>query len=102
MKLTENLWLRLQSLGFVMFAAVLLGGVGLLFLPQLQRRHALQQELLQLDKQIATEESQEKELRAEIDALKTDPVYVERTARQKLNLVRPNETIFRFEPRPGH
>ena len=34
----------------------------------------------------------------EIEALKTDPAYVERTARNKLNLVRPNEVIFRFEP----
>ena len=29
--------------------------------------------------------------------LKTDPSYIERTARSKLNLARPNETIFRFE-----
>jgi cell division protein FtsB len=101
MKLTENLWVRLQSLGFLVFVAALLGGVGLMFLPQLQKRHSLQQELMRLDQQIASEEAREKQLRAEIDALKTDPVYVERTARQKLNLVRPNESIFRFESRPA-
>lgn len=100
MNWTENLWIRLQSLGFVMFVAVLLGGMALLFLPQLQRRHALQQELRRLDAKIAAAENQERQLQAEIDALKSDPVYVERTARQKLNLVRPNETIFRFTPRP--
>jgi cell division protein FtsB len=100
MKWTENLWVRLHSLGFVMFVAVLLGGVTLVFLPQLQRRHALQQELRRLDEKIAVEENRERRLQAEIDALKSDPVYVERVARQKLNLVRPNETIFRFSPRP--
>lgn len=100
MNWTENLWIRLQSLGFVMFVTVLLGGMALLFLPQLQRRHALQQELRRLDAKIAAAENQERQLQAEIDALKSDPVYVERTARQKLNLVRPNETIFRFTPRP--
>jgi len=42
----------------------------------------------------------EKQQRSEIEALKTDVAYVERTARGKLNLARPNETIFRFEPAP--
>jgi len=101
MKLTENLWLRLQSLGFVMFVAVLLGGVAVLFLPQLQRRHVLQQELQALNQRISQAENRENQLKAEINALESDATYVERVARQKLNLVRPNETIFRFEPRTG-
>jgi cell division protein FtsB len=102
MKWTENLWSRLQSLGFVMFVAVLAGGMALFFLPLLQRRHVLQQELLRLDREIARQVELEKQLHADIEALKTDPVFVERTARNKLNLVRPHETIFRFEPPPRH
>ncbi len=97
---SDNLWVRLQSVGFIMFLAVLMGGLAMLFVPLLHRRHALQQELARLDKAIAQEEFREKQLRMEIDALKTDPVFVERVARQKLNLVRPHEMLFRFEPPP--
>ena len=38
--------------------------------------------------------------KTEIEALKTDSSYIERTARNKLNLARPNEVIFRFETPP--
>jgi cell division protein FtsB len=37
-------------------------------------------------------------LKAEVDALKRDPREVERIAREDLNLVRPDEVVFEFEP----
>ena len=37
-------------------------------------------------------------LRSEIDALKSDPFAVEILAREKLNLVRPGETVFQLVP----
>lgn len=61
----------------------------------------MQQELLRMDREIARQESLEKQQKTEIEALKTDPAFVERTARNKLNLTRPGETIFRFEPAPS-
>ena len=75
--------------------------VALLFLPLLQKRHAMQTEMQRLDTEITRQETLERQQKQEIEALKTDPAYVERTARNKLNLARPNETIFRFEPTPG-
>ena len=97
MSWTQNIWQKLQSLGFVVFAAVVGVGVALLFLPLLRQRHVMQQEMLRLDQEIAKQEQMEKQQKAEMDALKTDSTYLERTAREKLNLARPNETIFRFE-----
>jgi len=37
-------------------------------------------------------------LRSEIDALKSDPFAVEILAREKLNLVRPGETVYQLVP----
>jgi cell division protein DivIC len=97
----QTLWARLQSLGFFVFAGIVGLGVVLLFLPILHHRHTMQLEIARLDEEIARQESLEKQQMMEIEALKSDPTYVERTARDKLNLARPNEIIFRFEAKPS-
>src|SRR5436309_7645702 len=98
----QAVWSKIQSLGFLVFVGIVASGIGLLlFLPLLQRRHAMQTEMQRLDAEIIRQETLERQQKQEIEALKTDPAYVERTARNKLNLARPNETIFRFEPTPG-
>ena len=38
-------------------------------------------------------------LKTEIEALKTDPGYIERIARDELGMVRPEELVFQFPPR---
>jgi cell division protein DivIC len=97
----QNLWLRVQSLGFFVFAGIVAAGVALLlFVPALARKHSMQLEIRRLDAEIVRQESLEKQQRQEIESLKTDPSYVERVARNKLNLARPNEVIFRFEQPP--
>ena len=91
-------WLRVQSLGFLVFIGIVAAGVALvLFLPAWHRRHNMEIELQRLDSEVIRLESLEKQQRQEIEALKSDASYIERTARNKLNLARPNETIFRFE-----
>jgi cell division protein FtsB len=95
-------WSRIQSFGFLVFVGIVVCGIGLLmFLPQLQRRHVMQLEMQRLDAEIIRQEQLETQQKQEIEALKSDPAHIERTARNKLNLARPNETIFRFEPAPG-
>ena len=76
-------------------------GVVLLFLPLIHQRHAMQQELQRLDQELTRQDAIEKKQKTEIDALQSDPGFVERTARDKLNLARPSETLFRFEPAPA-
>lgn len=97
MSWTQNLWRKLQSLGFVVFVGIVGCGVVLLFLPLLRQRHVMQQEMWRLDQEVAHQDQIERQQKSEMDALKTDTTYLERTAREKLNLARPNETIFRFE-----
>jgi cell division protein FtsB len=92
------LWTWLQSLGFLVFLAIVAGGAVLVFVPLWHQRHSMQRDIQRLDADLARQEALEKQQKAEIGALKTDPSFVESTARNKLNLARPNETIFRFEP----
>jgi cell division protein FtsB len=95
----RHLWLRVQSLGFFVFAVIVAIGAGvLLFVPILHQRHNMQKEIRRLDAEIIRQENLEKQARTELEALKTDATFIERTARNKLNLARPNETVFRFDP----
>ena len=94
----ERLWQRIQSLGFAVFVLVVAFGLGLLFLPLLRRSHLMQQDMRQLDREIEQQEAAERRQRGEVEALKPAAAFVERTARDKLNLAKPNETIFKFEP----
>ncbi|HUJ08476.1 MAG TPA: septum formation initiator family protein [Verrucomicrobiae bacterium] len=96
----QGLWTRLQSLGFLVFVGIVGCGVVLLFLPLLHQRHVMQQDIARLDRELEQQDALETKQKTEIEALKTDPGFVERTARNKLNLARPNEVIFRFEPPP--
>jgi cell division protein FtsB len=92
------LWGKLQSLGFFVFVAIVGCGIALLFVPLLHQRREMQQDIARLDREIEQQDSLEQ--KTEIEALKTDSSYIERTARNKLNLARPNEVIFRFEAPP--
>jgi cell division protein DivIC len=93
-------WGKLQSLGFFVFVAIVGCGIALLFVPLLHQRREMQQDIAQLDREIEQQETLEKKQKTEIEALKSDSSYIERTARNKLNLARPNEVIFRFETPP--
>ena len=100
MSWTSALWGKLQSLGFFVFVAIVGCGIALLFVPLLQQRREMQQDIARLDREIEQQETLEKKQKTEIEALKNDSSYIERTARNKLNLARPNEVIFRFEAPP--
>ena len=100
MRWMAGLWAKLQSFGFFVFVGIVAFGILLLFLPLLHQRHAMQQDIARLDQELEQQDALEKRQKTEIEALKTDSGYVERTARNKLNLARPNEVIFRFEPPP--
>ena len=69
-----------------------------MFVPLWHRHHEMQREIRRLETEVTRLETLEKQQKSEIEALKTDPTYVESTARSKLNLAKPNETIFRFDP----
>ena len=69
-------------------------------MPELKRQRTQQ---AQRD-ELATEKARLEELLSrqvrEVDLLKTDTTYIETVARNKLDLMKPGETIFRLDPAP--
>lgn len=53
-------------------------------------------ELEQVQKEAAHLEKANGELQQEIDKLLTDPVYLEKLAREKYDLLKPNEKVYDF------
>jgi cell division protein FtsB len=66
------------------------GGSGVL------RVRAMQQEIRQLERDLATLRAQTEKLTATIDKLRHDPAYIEKLAREDLGYVREGETILKF------
>lgn len=84
------IWLLSIALLFLFLS--IFGQNGLLQMGDLMRvRKALVED-------IAALQSENMELTKEIEGLKNDPFYVERVAREELNLVRPNEIVFQISP----
>ena len=96
MKVNLGIWDRLTRLIvlFLLFAALL--GIGLWYLPLIQRNERMRKEILVLDAENKKEEDRQKQLKASIDAMR-DPRTVERLVRERLSYGKTGETIVRFE-----
>lgn len=79
---------------------MLIGGVIAIVLlwPMFEKGEELKREVIHKDQLIAQAERERDALLDEYRALLSDPAAVEREARDRLNLAREGETIFRFAP----
>lgn len=57
----------------------------------------LQKTQQKLTAEIVTLDQQNKQLKKQVDALKNDPFYIEKSAREEFGLAKKNELIFQFE-----
>ena len=72
------------------------------FLPPYKKLNQSRAEIEQLQSQVAEEKAQLARQTREVTLLKADPTYLETIARDKLDLMKEGETIFRLETRrPG-
>lgn len=69
-----------------------------IYLPGYRRITIYTEELKALEERIRALEEDNSRLREEIEALKNDPLYIEKIARKELGLVRPGEIIYKFGP----
>jgi cell division protein FtsB len=84
---------RLAAAALVLVVAAALavyGGSGVL------RVRAMQQDIHQLERELATLRTQTEKLTATIDKLRHDPAYIEKLAREDLGYVREGETVLKF------
>ncbi len=70
------------------------------FKPAVGDHEALRHEVAQLERRIEAERARLDKQKAEIELIKNDREYIEMIAREKLDLMKPNETIYRVKDRP--
>jgi cell division protein FtsB len=96
-----TVWQRLNSILRILLVLALVLVVVSLFLPQSKK---LRQSRAEIDK-LQGQATEQKILLArqtrEVNLLKTDPAYLETMARDRLDLMKEGETIFRIEQLPA-
>jgi len=60
--------------------------------------HEFEKKMIQFNVNNITLKKTNQKLRFEIEALKSDPLSIEILAREKLNMVRPGETVYQIVP----
>jgi cell division protein FtsB len=71
------------------------------FLPLVREQQKQQSALQALKEQVAQERASLNKQSKKLNLLQNDPSYIEMLARDKLDLMKPGETIFRMEPLPS-
>jgi cell division protein FtsB len=69
-----------------------------IFLPVVRKVQRLETQKETLADRIENSGRVQKRLQMEFELLRSNPEYLERVARDRLSLGRPNEVIFRFDP----
>jgi cell division protein FtsB len=91
-----SLYQRIILLTFAFFVLVIIVAVfhenGILTV------HEFESELIEFGASNQALKKKNKKLRFEIEALKSDPSSIEILAREKLNMVRPGETVYQIVP----
>jgi cell division protein FtsB len=64
------------------------------------RARTLQHEIEATEREIGAMKAQAARLTETIDRLRNDPAYIEKLAREEHGLVRQDETVLKFPPRP--
>jgi cell division protein FtsB len=93
-----------NALNRVLLTLVIVGGVASLvlwFYPELVRRDHMARNLLQEREQLLVEQNLRKHREREVYLLENDKEYIETIARDKLDMMKEGETIFRLDPSKG-
>ena len=92
-----DFWQRINK---VLAALVVLGvflGIGVMFYPVWQKQQDMRARVAALTVEKEEKSAQLAAARRELELLKNDPEYVETIARDRINVMKPGETIFRVE-----
>ena len=100
MNVDLGFWRKLTRLVlFLLFIAALLTAI-VLYTPLIRQNEGMRREVVRLENKNKEAEEKSKRLKAEIEAIRTDPKTVERLARERMSYAKTNETVIRFEPAP--
>ena len=96
-----TVWQRLNSILRVLLAVAVVLVILSLFLPLSKKRTQSQAEIDNLQGQVNDQKILLARQTREVNLLKTDPTYLETITRDRLDLMKEGETIFRLEPPPA-
>jgi cell division protein FtsB len=85
------------KLGLIIISIII---ISLLFIPLAREMTEFQAKRDQMIARIRQEQETQIDLQTEIELIQRSPHYLERIARDRLNLAKPGEVIFRFDPYP--
>jgi cell division protein FtsB len=95
-----TVWQRLNSVLRVLLGLAVVLVIVSLFLPLYKKRVQSQNEIDNLQSQVNEQKTMLARQTREVHLLTSDPVYLETIARDRLDLMKEGETIFRLEPPP--
>ena len=93
-----------NALNRVLFVLVVIGGaagIALWFYPEISRRNDMAAKLEKQKQELAAHQLLRKQREREVYLLENDKEYIETIARDKLDLMKEGETIFRLDPPKG-
>ncbi|MCX7712883.1 MAG: septum formation initiator family protein [Chthoniobacterales bacterium] len=96
----SSIWPFLNRILLMLILMVSGALVYLMYYPENARLEDLRNKVQKLREQEKQVELENRLLQREIHLLQTDPEYLELIARDKLDLMKPGETIFRLDSRP--
>ena len=96
-----TVWQRLNSILRVLLILALVLVIVSLFLPQSKKLTQSRAEIDKLHGQVTEQKILLARQTREVNLLKTDPIYLETMARDRLDLMKEGETIFRLEQAPA-
>ena len=96
-----SVWQRLNSILRVLLVLALVLVIVSLFLPQSKKLSQSRAEIDKLQGQVTEQKTLLARQTREVNLLKTDPTYLETMARDRLDLMKEGETIFRLEQAPA-
>ncbi|HEX4631584.1 MAG TPA: septum formation initiator family protein [Chthoniobacterales bacterium] len=96
-----TVWQRLNSVLRVLLGLAVVLVIVSLFLPLYKKRVQSQNEIDNLQSQVNDQKIMLARQTREVHLLTSDPVYLETIARDRLDLMKEGETIFRLEPPPA-
>ena len=90
-----------HAINRVLFVLVVLGGIAgiaLWFYPEITRRNEMVKNLDEQKEELASHQLLRKQREREVYLLENDKGYIETVARDKLDMMKEGETIFRLDP----
>jgi cell division protein FtsB len=96
-----TVWQRLNSVLRVLLVIAALLVIVSLFVPPYKKLTQSRSEIENLQSQVNDQKMLLARATREVNLLKTDPGYLETLARDRLDLMKEGETIFRLEPAPA-